>query len=254
MRLSTPRRGSPPAARSLLLVTMLACGAPERADDTPADGTRPGAATAVDSVASLAPPPKDSAITVGQAFPIDEADADPGFLAFRTLLLEAVRARDSAFVLRILDPDIKLSFGGEQGVADFRTTWRPDSAGSELWPLLEDLLTHGGRFVGDSTFYAPYTFNALPDSLDAFTHAIAADSAVPVRAAPQDGAAVVARLRYHIVRVDRYYEPGEWVPLPLVSGDTGYVAARDLRSPVGYRAGFAKRGGRWYLVFLLAGD
>lgn len=216
--------------------------------DTPEGGT-----TAAGAVAA-APALPDSVITVGQAFPIDEADADPGFLAFRTLLLEAVRARDSAFVLRVLDPDIKLSFGGEHGVADFRTIWRPDSAGSELWPLLEDLLTHGGRFFGDSTFYAPYTFNALPDSLDPFTHAIAADSAVPVRASPQDTAGIVARLRYHIVRVDRYYEPGEWVPLPLASGDTGYVAARDLRSPVGYRAGFAKRGGRWYLVFLLAGD
>ncbi len=37
-------------------------------------------------------------------------------------------------------------------------------------------------------------------------------------------------------------------------GLEGWVAAGDVRSPLAYRAGFAKVNGQWRMVFLVQGD
>jgi hypothetical protein len=47
---------------------------------------------------------------------------------------------------------------------------------------------------------------------------------------------------------------GDWVPVRLPSDQNGYVHQRYIRSPIDYRAIFAKEDGRWQMMMFLAGD
>lgn len=87
---------------------------------------------------------------------------------------------------------------------------------------------------------------------------------INVRQRPSLDAPVVARLSYDIVK--RAPDPpaaqaeklpaarAEWVKVVTPAGKQGYVAAPYVRSPIDYRASFRKRGGKWWLTLLVAGD
>jgi hypothetical protein len=239
---------------SLLAALALAC-APGETPARPDSAGTPG---------SPAPSPPDSAaaaataapliISYGKARPVDEAPRDPTFVAFRDTLLRIVARRDTTALFALLAPGIKSSFGENDDVDGFRRVWRPEAPDTELWRVLDDVLRHGGRFAGPDAFYAPWTFNALPDSLDAFEHLIVRDSNVVVRARPDASSTALAVLSYDIVRAGPYSDDPEWRMVALANGDTAYVAARSIRSPVDHRAGFERRDGRWLLAFFLAGD
>lgn len=192
--------------------------------------------------------------TYGKALPVDEAPNDSGFAAFRDSVLRMVAARDTAALMAIVAPDIKNSFGGNDGAAEFRAQWRLSEPDSELWAILADVLRHGGRFSGPDAFTAPYTFMALPDSLDAFEHLIVRAADVPVHAGRDSTSAILARLSHDIVRAGPYDPETTWTAIALAGDGIGYVAADLVRSAVDYRLRFERREGRWLLVFLLAGD
>jgi len=144
-----------------------------------------------------------------QVLPVDEAVQDPAFFAFRARLQRAVAERDTSALLAIVDPDIRLSFGGDGGLADFRAMWLedPDAALGDstaalpdrpgIWAELGTVLALGGRFWDGSTFVAPYTFSAFgpdptPEGYDGFISLFVIDDAVPVRAAPAADADTLA--------------------------------------------------------------
>jgi hypothetical protein len=190
--------------------------------------------------------------------PADEASKDPSFVAFRTSLREALAKRDKAFVIGILDPDIKFSFGDDHGVAGFERHWeldRPQS--SKLWQELTTVLSLGGRLKeGDGAveFWAPYTFTDFPGDWDAFESAVILGANVNLRAGPGADTAIVEQLTFDIVRTTDQ-EMGEWVKIAGPAGKEGYVARRYIRSPIDYRAAFAKTpGGAWRMKLLVAGD
>ncbi len=192
--------------------------------------------------------------SIGKVRPLDEAARDPQFAAFRDSLLRIVARRDTTALLAIVAPEIKSSFGGNDGLAGFREQWRLGQPDSKLWSVLDDVLRHGGRFSGAESFWAPWTFLALPDSLDAFEHLIIRDSAVVVRETAGPASAVLGLLSYDIVRAGEYDPEAAWRAIALADGRRGYVAVAQIRSPVDYRAGFTRRDGRWWLVILVAGD
>jgi hypothetical protein len=45
-----------------------------------------------------------------------------------------------------------------------------------------------------------------------------------------------------------------WRRVKTEDGESGYVAARDVRSPIDYRAAFEKVDGRWMMTFFVVGD
>jgi hypothetical protein len=187
--------------------------------------------------------------------PVDQAATNPSFLAFRDSLAQAVTRKDAAFVEKVMAPDVKLSFGGESGIADFRRIWRPDQADSKLWTALGEILRLGGSFEPDGSFVAPYTFSRFPDDLDSFESIVVTGNGVALRAAPRTDAPLIARLSYDIVTVEAPPDPAAaWVEVRLADGRSGHVAAPLLRSPLDYRAGFAKREGEWRVIYLIAGD
>jgi hypothetical protein len=197
-------------------------------------------------------------------YPVDEGAKDASFKAFRDKLIGAVRQRNTRFVLAVLHPNVRLSFGDQSGVKDFREMWKPDSRDSELWKELSTILSLGGTFStseGRRVFWAPYTFSSFPDDLDAFEYAPIIGENVRVRSLPDATAPIVTNLSYDIVKAT-FSEPGAskdgnapgWVRVVIPDGRNGYVAKRYVRSAVDYRIGFERIRGKWLITAFIAGD
>ena len=191
-----------------------------------------------------------------RVLPVDEAAQDPGFFAFRAPLQRAIAERDTATLLAVVHPEIKVSFGGDYGIDTFREQWLADPE-PQIWAELGTVLALGGRFYDDSTFAAPYTFTDLAGEVDPFEALIALGDSVPVHAAPSADAEVVAHLSFDVVRHEWAHDdpiPEGWTAVRLDDGTLGYVRSRSVRSPIDYRAIFSRRDGRWRMVTFVAGD
>lgn len=194
--------------------------------------------------------------------PVDEGAKDASFKEFREKLVVAVKNRDKKFVLGILDPNVKLSFGGDGGIADFKKMWKIDSPRSKFWAEFSAIITNGGTFYDEKTFAAPYSFTSFPDDLDAFQYSVIFGDKVNLRAKPALSAEVISQLSYNVVKVD--YENSikiknqeneySWLKIQTLGSQTGFVSAEFVRSPIDYRAIFVKENGKWMLSAFIAGD
>lgn len=193
------------------------------------------------------------AASLGVLEPVDEAGKDPSFLAFRTKLLAVVQKRDVAGLKAIVDAKIDYSFGADPpGWAGFKKFFEPERPDSEFWGELAKVLSHGGAFMKDGGFQAPYYSARWPDDLDPFQNGAILGEDVKIRAQADPGAKPVAELSYNLVEVA---EAGpEWVKIKLPQGGVGYVARSDYGSPVDYRAFFEKTSGQWKMTTFIAGD
>ncbi len=188
--------------------------------------------------------------------PVDEAARCPGFVAFRTNLQQIIMRKDSAALLEIVDPNVKVSFGDEQGREGFRTMWLtgPERQG-DVWAELGKVLDLGGRCTDANSFVAPYVFSDWPDDLDAFEYAAITGSRVRMRQAPRDTAPVIAFLDFALVRAKGLGDrESAWVSVEAPDGRKGFVSRQYVRSPVGWRAFFSRKDGVWRLVTFVAGD
>lgn len=197
--------------------------------------------------------------------PVDEAKKDASFLAFREKLISAVKKRDTKYLLSIVDRDIKASFGGDEGIEDFKRMWKISSPKSKLWDELLTVLTNGGKFdkEGKNTYFAaPYSFNGFPDDLDVFEYQLIFGNNVNLRAKPDLQAKVVAQLSYNVVKVDYQNSVSDkkndgeyiWLKIETLGGKKGFVNAKFVRSPIAYRAIFEKKGRNWKMTAFIAGD
>ena len=201
------------------------------------------------------PAPAPAAAQVAKLLPVDQGARDPSFARFREQLREAVLRRDTAYLYSIVASDVLNGFGGEGGLDEFRETWDPAHPASGLWITLGEVLRLGGAFVsGDTLFGAPYVYSSFPAAYDAFEHGAVVGASVRVRGAPRQDAPVIAALSHDVVRLANERGSNGWTTILLADGRKGYVAARFVRRPVDYRAVFVKRGGRWWLKALVAGD
>lgn len=193
--------------------------------------------------------------------PVDEAPQQTAFFSFRAHLQAAIARRDTAALLAVVDPQIKASFGGDGGIADFRRMWGldgepddPPDGSDDIWTELGTVLALGGSFSGDETFTAPYTFSRWPDDFDAFDHVVMTAADVRIRAAPDQDAPVLDADSFAILLLTRSAAPSDtWTAVQLGTR-TGYVSSRLVRSPIDYRAIFTRTSGRWRLAMFLAGD
>jgi hypothetical protein len=198
--------------------------------------------------------------------PVDEAAKDASFLAFRTKLIAAAERRDVDYIMSIVDPRIKLGFGGEDGIANFKRQWKLASKTSGFWKEFLAAIKNGGAFEkGRKTFMAPYTFTSWPDDIDGFEYHAIFGNNVNLREAPATDSRVVGRLSYNIVSVDNEKsvmtnaakeEDREfvWYKVKTLGGKEGFVKSEFVRSHIDYRAGFTKKRGVWKLDFFVAGD
>lgn len=195
--------------------------------------------------------------------PVDEAEKDASFFIFRAKLIEAVKKRDAKYVLSVTDRQIKNSFGGNDGIAEFKKYWKINSPNSEFWTEFTPVINNGGSFVketGNKLFFAPYTFNSFPTDLDAFDYSAIFGSSVNVRAKADENSPVVANFSYNVVKIIKTVgapknpEKTLWYEVQSLSGKRGFVKAEFVRSPIAYRAGFEKKAGKWTMTFFVAGD
>jgi hypothetical protein len=201
-----------------------------------------------------APPALPELAGWGKARPVDDASKDPSLAAFRDTLLDIARRRDSAALSARLAPTIRFSFGDSRGgPAGFFAHWKKYQSMDKLWTTLADVLEHGGRMRDSVSFMAPWTFTALPDSLDAFEYLVVRDSNVVVQARASSDSAI-GTLSFDIVRTNGPPTDSLWRAISLRDGRTGFVESRSIRSPVDYRIGLRKSGGRWMIDFFVAGD
>jgi hypothetical protein len=186
--------------------------------------------------------------------PADDGLDQPDFFSFRARLQATIARRDVPALLAVIHPNIKNSFGGDDGIQKFRENWKLPAPDSELWHELAAVLALGGRFR-ESTFVAPYTFSDFPETLDAAEHVVVVGSEVRVRSAPRLDASVVGSSSFGILRIAQgaLHDAG-WTGVRINNGRTGYVAAALARSPLDYRAIFSRGPGGWRLVTFVAGD
>lgn len=187
--------------------------------------------------------------------PVDEAGNRPDFFSFRAQLQRAIARHDTAALLAIVHPQIKNSFGDNDGIDEFRTMWNIGAADSEIWGLLGTVLGLGGSFHEDDTFVAPYVFSRWPGQIDPFDHVAVIGSDVRVRSQPNADAPVIAAMSFTILPVARSDAEVEgWTAVRVEGKRTGYIASAFVRSPIDYRAIFRYESRQWRLVTLVAGD
>lgn len=202
---------------------------------------------------------------VEKLYPVDEADEDPSFLVFRMHLSEAIAARDTAFIYEHLASDIVNSFGGNGGIDEFKSKWKPSSKDTELWTVLARVIGGGGAFEerrDGVTFSAPYYSASYPSrKYNAYQYGVVIGDSARVYAAPRRDSSVLAHLSYDIVRVLDFYPqyddddiPEGWSKVELKGGEAGWMTGDSLQSVIDYRAAFQKRNGTWKMNSLVAGD
>ena len=192
--------------------------------------------------------------------PVDEAVRRSEFFAFRAHLQITVARRDWQGLLAAVHPNIRNSFGPDEGLATFRTQWREGAPDSPLWSELASVLALGGSFNAEGGFVAPYVFSRWPEQLDAFEHVAIVGSQVRVRAAPRRDAGILMTVTYAILPRARFGNgpsatpDDRWVAVSLPRGGVGFVAGDYTRSPVDYRAIFQPSSTGWQMVAFIAGD
>jgi hypothetical protein len=205
-----------------------------------------------------------SSVTHGQSkklLPVDQADKDPTFFVFRARLFRAIQQKDAKFIYSILDEKIENDFGGGVGIPNFKSTWRLERSNSPFWNELLWVLSLGGRFDESAhSFSAPYLFNGYPEGADEFETGAIIEDGVRVRKEPTTQSEVIKTLSFEIVGVsDWEVKPNtrdkrDWVKVKLEDGQSGYIAAEYIRSPIDYRAVFEKKKGKWLMTAFIAGD
>lgn len=245
--------------KRLLLIPLLtltfACRenpTPESQAVTTASESASTSSQPVDTAPRAPAAPAATAVQGPKLPPVDETAKDPTLVAFRDQLLAAVRRRDADAVVALADPKIRTSFGDGGGADALRTALQKPG----VWEDFEQLLSQGGSFQGES-FWAPYVYSAWPDAQDAFTSLAITGENVPLRESRDASSRAIATLSYDIVQ--RGGEPGRdegnWRQVKTADGHTGWVEAKYVRSPIGYRAGFLKnKEGQWRMNALVAGD
>jgi len=155
--------------------------------------------------------------------PVDEAISRPDFFTYRARLQMAVAAHDTDSVLSMVDPNIKLGFGGNDGLRMLRGHLTGAEA-PEYWRSLGRILALGGAFKSASSFEAPYVFSNWPEGADAFECGAVTGANVAVRREGRADAALLARTSYAIVRLGGETSANKgWTMVQLSSGQKGYI-------------------------------
>ena len=193
-----------------------------------------------------------------QVLPVDEASTDATWLRFKKRLMEAITARDTRYLLSIVDPNIRNQSEKARGVANFRKQWDIDAADTSLWRELSSALQLGAAYVKNARqrleLCAPYLVARWPADVEPFDHgAIVAREAV-VQAEPSSSSPSLGTLSYNVVSVLDWEiddkapgSPQKWVRIQY-DGRAGYVPEEHIRSPVEHAACFVKAGSSWRMV------
>lgn len=196
----------------------------------------------------------DDARTIPTLPFVDQGARDASFSAFRKQLLGIIDRHDVPALLEAVHPEIKNTFGDDNGIEAFRRLRRPNAKNTSLWKELRSVLTLGGTFEGPGVFVAPYVFSTWPSDRDALEHMALIGDGVRVRAAPRANARVLTVLSRAILGPGAAAADVGWTSVALPDGRTGFVSSDLVRDPIDYRAYFVRSNGRWQMTVFIAGD
>ena len=205
-----------------------------------------------------------------RAPPIDQCGDDPTFVEYREKLAGAIALKDADALRPLVDLNIKTSFGpdGDDGWSGFVRDWNLDRpADSELWLELAEVLNLGCA-MDDGHPAAPGNFSQLPDigvllgqvggAIEGLPPFFAVQKDAALRSRPDDNAALVRLLDYHVLIEILDDKPGSvpegWLHARLTNGQSGYVRLTAVRNVIDLRASFEKRDGKWVMTSFLGGD
>lgn len=197
---------------------------------------------------------------VGPDFPpVDEGPGDVQFAEFRQNLVGTIQKKNYEWAVARIAPDIKFSFGADGGKRELLNTWAAiPTAQEEFFTELLECLTLGGQFKkydGRKYFVAPYVFSAWPEEYDAFEYVAVPTPVVRVFAEADETAEPIASVGHTIVRIDYASQNDGWNRIEYDDGKWGWIVTKEARSPIDYRALFAKNeAGSYELVTFVAGD
>lgn len=197
--------------------------------------------------------------------PEDEAERDLSFVQFREQLKQVIAARDSDKLLTLIDDEISVSARKRGSVKTFVSTWQPESPDSELWPVLDTILSLGGGFVRSELgvkFCAPYVFTNFPGGLDVYGHGVVIHDKEPFKSAPTKNSQTLSLLSYDILKVEDWRSVVDsvdpktrWLKVRDPEGREGYVNKKSIRSPSDYAACFLHTpNDGWRMISLIGNE
>lgn len=183
--------------------------------------------------------------------PVEQCGGDPSFTAFRQKLTRAVLSKDRAGLLRLIAADATAGFGGEQGPAAVGKII--DDAGDEYWMELQQVIRLGCARSG-----AARVIPSLVVQSDAWAQTPDADYLMVVlpgsrlRKTPEHDGPAIATLAWDVVKII----PGNDFQTEVVlrDGRKGWLMDSELAGPMGQRFYMEKRGGKWMVTAMVAGD
>lgn len=207
---------------------------------------------------------------LGPFAPRDECAELPDASHFLAALRAAVALRDAELLLALTAQDVKLGFGGADGKANLRRALEvPD-----IWDELDKVLELGCARDAAGSIAMPWYFTQKTKGDPANTMIVTGRD-VPLREAASADAPVLARLNWEAVEPlgEPATGPSPASPTPAAKASPqaagawqhvrfdhptgaleGYIARRNLRSPLDHRLLASSRNGRWRIVAFLAGD
>jgi hypothetical protein len=237
------------------IAVVIALGALACNDRRPAETATNPVALAPITTTTASPTEKQCVPGKDVLCPIDEGAHDPSFATYRQQLIAAIDKRNAAELLPLADDHIRTTFGGGGDRAAFERQLQKSE--SPLWNELSQAVRLGGSFKGpagtDRSFWAPYVYANWPEEIDAFTHVAAIRADVALRDHPSADGEVLRSLDWSILEVIDSKDPA-WRHVRTSDKTSGWVSASDVRSPIGYRAGFNQIAGQWKMTAFVAGD
>lgn len=191
-------------------------------------------------------------------YPIDDRQRADDFRRFTERLEKAVNQRNFKALRKLVDDKVVAGpKDKDEGWGVFTQRWHPESAESEVWTILTEILDIGFEQMHPKIFVSPYYAWKFPRELDPRRHLVVVRDVVPVREAASRDAPVVATVAFEIVKrvgppvaVPEASGAFDWVRIRTWEGKEGFVPGQSVRSPITPRAQFALRDGSWKLVVL----
>ena len=196
--------------------------------------------------------PASAAAAPPQIPPIDQCKRISGLVQVRARLANAIRREDHKALLAMLAPDVLINFGGDTGPAKFAEQWGLDGGPSELWAHLRPLPRMGCARSGDA-FVIPSLPVQWDDMEDPYDRFVAVGPKAELRQGPEYDSPVIATLAWDLVSAIDHSSDVQ-TKVRLADGRTGWMSDTDLYSPLGYRLVVEKRGAKWLITALVAGD
>ena len=229
-----------------LALVLAACG------ESPADETPVTEAVApAEEAPSLA---QSVASAEGPFAPKDDCGELYGFDSFRGQLRRAITFQNVDSLVALVDPAVKLDFGGGAGVDVLKKRLADDPS---LWTEMSDAIALGCSAQEDTAVTMPWVFANLPEGTDALSAYLVTANDAPVRAEANATAASDSSLGWDLVKQagEGPEDGAEFVQVSTLDGETtGYMALENLRPISDYRI-LANRGDDgWKVTAFVAGD